>query len=134
MNPMRLETDSVGTLEIDEQALYGIHAVRARMNFPDTTPFHPEWYQAVGSVKKACYQAAIAFFEAVEKHYGPRSAALKKEDPAVLNALLVMDDIVKGDASLTSILVTWASLAVLIALLLAFAHRNFSREDVIFRS
>jgi len=52
----------------------------------------------------------------------------------VLNALLVMDDIVKGDASLTSILVTWASLAVLIALLLAFAHRNFSREDVIFRS
>jgi len=52
----------------------------------------------------------------------------------VLNALLVMDDIVKGDASLRSILVTWASLAVVIGLLLAFAHRNFSREDVIFRT
>ena len=52
----------------------------------------------------------------------------------VLNALLVMDDIVKGTAALSSILVTWASLAVVIALLLAFAHRNFSREDVIFRA
>ncbi len=52
----------------------------------------------------------------------------------VLNALLVMDDIVKGTASLSTILVTWASLAVVIVVLLAFAHRNFSREDVIFRS
>ncbi len=52
----------------------------------------------------------------------------------VLNALLVMDDIVKGTATLSSILVTWASLAAVIALLLAFAHRNFSREDVIFRT
>ncbi len=52
----------------------------------------------------------------------------------VLNALLVMDDIVKGTADLSSILITWASLSVVIVLLLVFAHRNFTREDVIFRS
>ena len=52
----------------------------------------------------------------------------------VFNALLLMDDIVKGTAELTSILVTWGSLIVVIALLLVFAHRNFTREDVIFRS
>jgi len=52
----------------------------------------------------------------------------------VFNALLVMDDIVKGSASASNILVTWVSLAVVIAVLLAFAHRNFTREDVIFRS
>lgn len=52
----------------------------------------------------------------------------------VFNALLLMDDIVKGTAEVTSILVTWGSLIVVIALLLVFAHRNFTREDVIFRS
>ncbi len=52
----------------------------------------------------------------------------------VLNALLLMDDIVKGSAELSSILVTWATLAVVIVLLLVFAYRNFTREDVIFRS
>src|SRR5690606_10047454 len=52
----------------------------------------------------------------------------------VLNALLLMDDIVKGSAELSSILVTWATLAVVIVLLLVFAYRNFTREDVICRS
>jgi aspartate ammonia-lyase len=51
---MRKETDFVGTVEIAEDALYGIHSLRAAHNFPDTTRFHQEWYQAVGSVKKAC--------------------------------------------------------------------------------
>ncbi len=52
----------------------------------------------------------------------------------VFNALLLMDDIVKGTAEASSILVTWGSLSVVIVLLLIFAYRNFTREDVIFRS
>ena len=52
----------------------------------------------------------------------------------VFNALLVMDDIVKGTATASHMLMTWGSLIVVIVLLLIFAYRNFTREDVIFRS
>ena len=52
----------------------------------------------------------------------------------VFNALLVMDDIVKGTATVPHMLMTWGSLLVVIFLLLLFAYRNFTREDVIFRS
>lgn len=85
---MRQETDIIGTLELDAKAFYGIHSLRARLNFPDTTPFHAEWYQAVGSVKKACYQSAINFFAALDKTCGERPRTFRKTDPSVLYALL----------------------------------------------
>jgi aspartate ammonia-lyase len=66
---MRKETDFIGILEIDENALYGIHALRARMNFPDETAFHSEWYRAMGSVKKACYLTYLKYTRAVRKKY-----------------------------------------------------------------
>jgi aspartate ammonia-lyase len=84
---MRQEKDTIGILEVEENALYGIHSLRARMNFPDTTPFHPEWFQAVGTVKKACYQAARSFFEAVRKTYADRSLPFQITDPLVLSAM-----------------------------------------------
>ncbi|MEX2541520.1 MAG: ABC transporter permease subunit [Trueperaceae bacterium] len=52
----------------------------------------------------------------------------------VVNVLLLMDGIVTGAFDWAAILLTFASLAVVVALLLAFAHRNFSRESVIFRT
>lgn len=52
----------------------------------------------------------------------------------ILNALLLMDDIVKGTAALLPTLLTWGSLLALSALLLDFAYRNFKREGVIFRT
>jgi aspartate ammonia-lyase len=58
---MRNESDSLGSLELPEDVLYGIHSLRAKENFPDSTPFQPEWYQAVGVVKLACYKAYIKF-------------------------------------------------------------------------
>jgi len=67
---MRKEIDFIGEMELPEEALYGIHAARARENFPDATPFHREWYQAVGLVKKACYQTAEAYDKAVEEKFG----------------------------------------------------------------
>jgi len=51
----------------------------------------------------------------------------------VFNALVLMDDIVKGTASSGPVLTTWLTLLVVIVLLLAFANRNFHREGVIFR-
>lgn len=52
----------------------------------------------------------------------------------VLNALLLMDDVVTGGASNVEIAITWASMLVVVVVLLLFALRNFRREEVIFRS
>jgi sodium transport system permease protein len=52
----------------------------------------------------------------------------------ILNALLLMNEVVKGRIELLPILYTWASLIAFTALLLDFAYRNFRRESVIFRT
>ncbi len=57
---MRKETDALGQVSIPEDALYGIHAWRASRNFPDQSPFHHEWYKAMGMVKLAAYQTIIS--------------------------------------------------------------------------
>lgn len=67
---MRLEKDYIGSRELPEDALYGIHALRARENFPDHSPFPLEWYKAIGMVKKACYLTVEAYQKAVEKKNG----------------------------------------------------------------
>ncbi len=67
---MRKEIDFIGEIELPSDVLYGIHAARARENFPDNTSFHIEWYKAVGLVKKACYQTAEAYAKAIGEKYG----------------------------------------------------------------
>jgi sodium transport system permease protein len=52
----------------------------------------------------------------------------------ILNALLLMNNVVKGKQELLPILFTWASLLVFTALFLDFAYRSFKRESVIFRT
>jgi len=52
----------------------------------------------------------------------------------MLNAMVLMDDVVKGAATTGAIATTWLSLSVVIAALLLFAYRNFQREDVLFRT
>ena len=66
---MRTEKDSLGEFVIDDDALYGIHSVRAAKNFPDTTRFQPEWYRAVGLVKQACYMTVIDFHKAITEKF-----------------------------------------------------------------
>ena len=66
---MRIEKDFIGEKELSDDALYGIHAVRAKENFPDQTPFHKEWYKAIGIVKLACYHTYKKFKEAVNYKY-----------------------------------------------------------------
>lgn len=64
---MRKEKDFLGEVEIEDEFLYGIHSFRARQNFPNQSPFHKEWYQAVGEVKLACYQTYKNFKKLVLK-------------------------------------------------------------------
>jgi sodium transport system permease protein len=52
----------------------------------------------------------------------------------ILNALLLMNEVVKGRIEPLPILYTWASLIVFTVLLLDFAYRSFRRESVIFRT
>jgi aspartate ammonia-lyase len=61
---MRIESDYLGSREIPDAALYGIHSLRAKENFPDSTPFQIEWYKAMGLVKFACYETYRKFLEA----------------------------------------------------------------------
>lgn len=67
--PMRKETDSLGEWEVPRDAYYGIHSARAAKNFPGDVRFHVEWYQAMGTVKEACYLTYRRFAREVEARY-----------------------------------------------------------------
>lgn len=67
---MRKEKDFLGDWDLPSDALYGIHSARARSNFMDQSPFHTEWYAAVGLVKLSCYQTILDYIYAVKEKYG----------------------------------------------------------------
>jgi len=94
---MREEKDFLGTMQIPADALYGIHAQRARNNFPDTTGFSLEWYQALGLVKHACYLTYIEFKKALVKKELDKAGQFHLIDDEILNALLSVSlDIADG--------------------------------------
>jgi len=90
---MRRESDPIGEMDIPDGALYGIHAARARENFPDQTAFPMEWYCAIGYVKQACYQTVSGLKKAALEKYpvGPQrmapSASFMEIPDRVLQAL-----------------------------------------------
>lgn len=59
---MRLERDSVGTLEVPQEAYYGVQSLRAKRNFPITgQSLRPEMIVSLAQIKKA---SAITNFKA----------------------------------------------------------------------
>ncbi len=87
MTSFRIEKDLIGTREIPEDALFGIHALRAQENFPDQTAFPVEWYKSVGLVKQACYQACIAYFDAIGLKYPGTELPFRVISKEILAAL-----------------------------------------------
>jgi aspartate ammonia-lyase len=85
---MRKETDFIGAVEIPAGALYGIHSVRAAGNFPDSTRFHPEWYQALGSVKKACLMTYLNYSSEIRKSYPAALLPFTLIEGSVIEALI----------------------------------------------
>ena len=83
----RTEKDFIGEVEIPENALYGIHSIRAKQNFPDTTPFHKEWYEAIGCVKLACYSTYRNFRSAISSKYPDQLIPLKLIDFTTIQML-----------------------------------------------
>jgi len=84
---MRKEKDYIGEKDIPDNALFGIHSLRAKENFPDNTPFHIEWYKAVGTVKQACYITYGKFKKAVKEKYDTENIPHKFIDDKILSAL-----------------------------------------------
>jgi aspartate ammonia-lyase len=86
---MRIERDFIGTVEIPDHALYGIHSLRAVKNFPDTGLFHTEWYQAAGTVKKACYMAYRKYAAAVRAAHPGLELPVPLFSDTILDALVM---------------------------------------------
>ncbi|TAJ12256.1 aspartate ammonia-lyase [Marinilabiliaceae bacterium JC017] len=84
---MRKEVDFIGDVEIPVDALYGIHSVRARENFPDNALFNEKWFRAVGVVKLACYQAYRKFKTAALENYDPEKLPLTFIDDKKIAAM-----------------------------------------------
>ena len=84
----RTEKDIFGEVQIPENALYGIHALRASRNFPFYTPFPVEWYKSVGTTKMACYRTYRKFSGAAINKYGDK-LPFKAIDKEIVDALLL---------------------------------------------
>lgn len=74
---MRIEKDFLGQKEIPEGAMYGIHSLRAKENFPDSTPFAEEWYKGIGLTKLACYETYRSFKRAVVSRYETKDLPIR---------------------------------------------------------
>jgi len=85
---MRIEKDFLGEKEIPLNALYGIHSIRAKENFPDQTPFFKEWYQAIGMVKQACYQTIDSFKKAICLKYPDKEIGFNLPDQIILDKMV----------------------------------------------
>ncbi|MDP4289724.1 MAG: lyase family protein [Bacteroidota bacterium] len=87
---MREEKDFLGTMQVPKEALYGIHALRAKKNFPDTTGFSVEWYKAMGIVKHACYLTYLDFKKAILKKNLKEEGPIHLIEDHILDALLAV--------------------------------------------
>ena len=84
---LRTEKDSIGEMRIPAGALYGIHASRAKENFPGDVPFSIEWYRAMGLVKQACYLTCRDFSLAVREKYAGKEPPLTLVPDKILENL-----------------------------------------------
>lgn len=84
---MRIEKDHIGTRQLPDDALYGIHALRASENFPVSDHFSADWYRAMGLVKLAVYKTYVRFSQAASKNY-PEGPPVQLFSPDIVDALL----------------------------------------------
>lgn len=85
---MRIESDFIGTLEIPDDVLYGIHSLRAKTNFPDNTPFSKDWFCSVGLVKLAVYNTYKNYKKAVSEKYSDKALPLALMSDEVIEVLI----------------------------------------------
>jgi aspartate ammonia-lyase len=86
---MRIEKDFIGSKKIEDKALYGIHSLRAKENFPDETRFHFEWYKSIGITKLACYNTYKSFKKSLKKKYDLKHLPLVIIEDTILDDLIL---------------------------------------------
>lgn len=90
---MRIETDYLGEMSIPSDALYGIHSLRAKQNFPNkTSRFHIEWFQSIGAVKKSCYLTYKKFKKESLKNFMVEDLKFNIIDDNIVDALIESAD------------------------------------------
>ncbi|MBN2165590.1 MAG: aspartate ammonia-lyase [Marinilabiliaceae bacterium] len=93
---LRLEEDCIGQIEVPENDLYGIHSVRALRNFPNSIPFHREWYEAMGVVKLSCYFTYKKFKNEALKTYRDKLPDFRFLSDDVLESLIRSATLLSG--------------------------------------
>lgn len=105
-NPMtatRTESDALGTRQIPAGALYGIHTVRAKENFPLSGRLvHPALVHAYGDVKTACLQAAQGQAPWPAPHFDALLQAARELASGSLDAHIVVDALQGGAGTSTN--------------------------------
>lgn len=100
----RIETDLLGSRAVPENALWGIHTLRAVENFPLLhQKIHPELINAYGTVKLACFQVnrQLGYFPDPEKAAAIEKACIELID-GLLNEHIVVDALQGGAGTSTN--------------------------------
>lgn len=93
----RIEKDFAGEVKLQQDVLYGIHAYRAQQNFPDKTPFHIEWYKAVGLTKLACYNTYKNFKKAALSKFKISDLSFNFFDDNIIEQLIKSaEEVIEG--------------------------------------
>ncbi len=93
----RNEKDLAGELRVPSEALYGIHSLRASLNFPVVSPFPESWYRAMGVVKLSSYSVYRRFRDSAQRRY-PGSPGVMHIDDKILDAIEVSaGEVAAGD-------------------------------------
>ena len=81
LEKMRMESDSIGEMEVPADAYYGVQSLRAKQNFPITgNKLHPLFIQNLAKIKKA---AALTNWSALRLPVTKASAIIKACDEII---------------------------------------------------
>ncbi len=83
----RTERDFMGEVEVPRGALYGIHSMRARENFPGQSTFPSTWYKAMGQIKLAFYTSIENFISTLNQEYPNQDWPFKLPTCEIVEAL-----------------------------------------------
>lgn len=93
----RQETDFLGTVDIPQQAYWGIHSFRAKNNFNISGySIHPEFIKAFGLVKLACAQTIKELGKWEDKKTAALIQACEELSEGKFNAEIIVDPIQGG--------------------------------------
>ena len=94
---MRIEHDYIGEMELPEDALIGINAMRARNAFPNNRSFNVHWFKALGLVKKSIYLSYEKFIDKVKKAYSLKKLSFDEIACDIIEVMCVAcDEILDG--------------------------------------